>query len=89
VSGRNTTPDSNPEFSGEITATKCAIMSVVACAPIDTLANGGTGVSTNTNRYLVVSPRNSDGGFTKNDSAPGANDNTHKRFYVILSGPKD
>ena len=99
VNGRNTTPDSNPEFSGEITATKCAIgtgpnavmgvTGVVACAPLDTAANGGDGVTTNRDRYFVVSPRLSDGGLTVNDSAPGAGDNTHKRFYVILSGPRD
>lgn len=89
VNGRNTGADSNPEFSGEITATRCAITGVVACAPLDLVANGGTGASSNTVRYFVVSPRNSDGSFTRNDTAPGAGDNTHKRFYVILSGPRD
>ena len=99
INGRNTGPDSNPEFSGEITATKCAIgtgpnavtgvTGVVACAPVDTTANGGDGVTTNRDRYFVVSPRLSDGGLTVNDSAAGANDNTHKRFYVIISGPRD
>lgn len=88
VNGRNTAVDSNPEFSGEITATKCAITGVVGCAPNDATP-GGTGVSTNTNRYFVVSPRLSNGGLTVNDSAPAAGDNTHKRFYVIISGPQD
>lgn len=87
VNGRNTGSDTNPEFSGEITATKCAITGVVGCAPLD-VTPGGTGLSTNTNRYFVVSPRNSDGSFTTNDSAPGAGDNDHKRFYVIISGPR-
>ena len=65
------------------------VTGVVACAPPDTTANGGDNLSTNRDRYFVVSPRLSDGGLTVNDSAPGAGDNTHKRFYVILSGPRD
>jgi len=99
INGRNTAPDTNPEFSGEISATKSAIgtgpnavagvTGVVACAPLDTTANGGDNLSTNRDRYFVVSPRLSNGGLTVNDSAPGAGDNTHKRFYVILSGPRD
>ena len=97
--GRNPEPDNNPEFSGEISASKCAVgtgpnavagvTGAVACAPVDAAANGGDGLSTNRDRYFVVSPRLSDGGFTVNDSAPGAGDNTHKRFYVIVSGPRD
>lgn len=87
--GRNGGPDVNPEFSGEITATKCAIATVVACAPVDLVANGGTGVSTNTNRYFVVSPRNSDGSFTVNDDPVVAgDDSTHKRFYVVITGTR-
>jgi len=99
ITGRNPEPDNNPEFSGEITATKCAVgtgpnavvgvTGVVACAPADLPANGGDNLSTNRDRYFVVSPRLSDGGLTVNDSAPAAGDNTHKRFYVILSGPRD
>jgi len=89
INGRNTAVDRNPEFSGEISATRCNIPMVVACAPLDTAANGGDDMSTNRDRYFVVSPRNSDGGFTVNDSVASAGDNTHKRFYVILSGPKD
>ena len=45
-------------------------------------------MSTNRDRYFVVSPRTSDGGLTVN-SALNAGDNTHERFYVILSGPRD
>lgn len=91
INGRNAGADLNPEFSGEITASVCAITGVVACAPVDAVANGGTGVagSANTKRYFVVSPRNSDGGLTVNDTVAGDKKNTHKRFYVILSGPKD
>lgn len=89
INGRNTVPDGNPEFSGEITATMCALTGIVACAPVDAAANGGDGLSADRKGYFVVSPRNSDGSFTRNDSAPGAGDNTHKRFYVILSGPRD
>ncbi|MEJ7817376.1 MAG: hypothetical protein WKF49_01740 [Thermoleophilaceae bacterium] len=54
TSGRAPGADSNPEFSGEISATRCAIPGVVSCAP----------PGTNTNEYFVVSPRNSDGTVT-------------------------
>lgn len=46
--------DTNPEFSGEITLTRCNIPGVVACAP----------TGTNDANHFVVSPRLSDGGFT-------------------------
>ena len=45
------TADINPEFSGEITATRCAITGVVGCAP----------TTTNDVNHFVVSPRLSDG----------------------------
>lgn len=54
VNGRALGADNNPEFSGEITATRCAIAGVVACAP----------TGTNTSSHLVVSPRLSDGSVT-------------------------
>ncbi|MEJ7784989.1 MAG: hypothetical protein WKF96_09310 [Solirubrobacteraceae bacterium] len=54
TSGRVDAADANPEFSGEITATRCAIAGVVVCAP----------PNTNTNTHFVVSPRLSDGGVT-------------------------
>jgi hypothetical protein len=54
MNGRAPLADSNPEFSGEITATRCNIPGVVACAP----------TGTNTNEHLVVSPRLSDGTVT-------------------------
>lgn len=54
MNGRALGPDSNPEFSGEITATMCGIAGVVGCAP--------TGA--NTMEHLVVSPRLSDGSLT-------------------------
>jgi hypothetical protein len=54
TNGRAPGADANPEFSGEITATRCAIAGVVACAP----------TGTNTNTHLVVSPRLSDGQVT-------------------------
>ncbi len=95
-SGRNGDPDNNPEFSGEVTTTKCLIPGVVVCAPADTVANGGPGTanSTNTNRHFVVSPRNSDGTSTGVTGTTGPSGtplttNTHKRFYVIISGPRD
>jgi hypothetical protein len=51
MNGRSLNPDSNPEFSGEITSTMCAIAGVVGCAP----------AGTNTRTHFVVSPRLSDG----------------------------
>lgn len=54
TSGRAPGSDTNPEFSGEITATVCAITGVVACAP----------PGTNTPSHFVVSPRLSDGQVT-------------------------
>jgi hypothetical protein len=89
TNGRNSGSDANPEFSGEITATRCMITGVVGCAPTDLVANGGDGVTTNRANYFVVSPRNSDGSLTVNDTVAGDKTNTHKRFYVIISGPKD
>lgn len=76
--GRNPGADANPEFSGEITSTMCAITGVVACAP----------PGTNFTDYFVVSPRNSDGSVTVTGAVPAdpANPNTHKRFYVIITG---
>jgi len=44
-------PDANPEFSGEITASRCGIAGIVACAP----------TGTNDASHFVVSPRLSDG----------------------------
>lgn len=54
TNGRAAGADANPEFSGEITATMCAIPTVVSCAP------GGT----DNTSHFVVSPRLSDGRFT-------------------------
>jgi hypothetical protein len=51
MNGKAPGADANPEFSGEIAATRCAITGVVACAP----------AGTNTNTHFVVSPRLSDG----------------------------
>lgn len=50
--------DQNPEFSGEIAATRCGIPMVVACAP----------TGTNTAEHFVVSPRMSDGQPTTADT---------------------
>lgn len=54
MSGRAPGADNNPEFSGEISATRCGIAGVVVCAP----------AGTNNQNHLVVSPRNSDGSAT-------------------------
>ena len=58
MNGRSLNPDANPEFSGEITATMCAIAGVVACAP----------TGTNTTEHFVVSPRLSDGQVTQSNN---------------------
>ena len=55
VNGRAPGADANPEFSGEISVSMCAIAGVVACAP----------PGTNTTSHLVVSPRLSDGQVTE------------------------
>lgn len=54
LNGRAPGADNNPEFAGEISATRCAITGVVTCAP----------PGTNTSSVFVVSPRNSDGTVT-------------------------
>ncbi|MGE4427863.1 MAG: hypothetical protein AB7G37_15545 [Solirubrobacteraceae bacterium] len=51
MNGKAPGPDANPEFSGEITASRCGITGIVACAP----------AGTNDENHFVVSPRNSDG----------------------------
>ncbi|WP_183092568.1 hypothetical protein [Nocardioides stalactiti] len=58
MNGRAPGPDSNPEFSGEISASVCGVAMITACAPPDT----------NATTHFVVSPRNSDGTVT----LPGA-----------------
>lgn len=58
TNGRAPGADANPEFSGEISATRCAIAGVVSCAP----------PGTNTSSHLVVSPRMSDGSPTDPDT---------------------
>lgn len=55
TNGRSPLADSNPEFSGEITATRCAIDKVVVCAP----------PGTNTATHVVISPRLSNGQLTE------------------------
>ncbi len=51
TTGADPGADANPEFSGEITASRCAIGGQVTCAP----------PGANVANVLVVSPRNSDG----------------------------
>ncbi len=81
--GRNPGADSNPEFSGEITTTICGVTGIVACAP-----NGA-----NFRDHFVVSPRMSDGSLTYaagdptvEAGNPASAFDTHKRFYVIITG---
>lgn len=54
MNGRAMGADSNPEFSGEIGATICALPGIVTCAP----------PGTNNSNHFVVSPRLSDGQVT-------------------------
>ncbi len=72
MAGRTPGSDSNAEFSGEVTVSRCNF-------------TGATGIPTNcapagaqNATSFVVSPRNSDGSFTT--------DGNRKRFYVILTG---
>jgi len=51
MNGRADGDDANPEFSGEIVASRCGIAGIVGCAP----------EGTNNANHFVVSPRNSDG----------------------------
>lgn len=71
TTGRAAGPDANPEFSGEISVSQCNVPNLTAistnCAP--------TGAQ-NPDAF-VVSPRNSDGSVTTDD--------TRKRFYVVIS----
>jgi len=70
TNGRAAGADANPEFSGEITASRCftpGAGAIVNCAP----------AGTNNPNHVVVSPRNSDGSFTT--------DATRKRFYVTIT----
>ncbi|MDP2709725.1 MAG: hypothetical protein Q8O56_00780 [Solirubrobacteraceae bacterium] len=63
--------DANPEFSGEISASRCFTPgegAIVNCAP----------TGTNNPNHVVISPRNSDGTATT--------DGTRKRFYVTIAG---
>ena len=72
TSGRAVGADSNPEFSGEITASQCSFTGAMGiptnCAP----------PAAQNETSFVVSPRNSDGSVTSAD--------TRKRFYVIITG---
>jgi len=70
TNGRAPGDNANPEFSGEITASRCftpGAGAIVNCAP----------TGTNNPNHVVVSPRNSDGSFTT--------DGTRKRFYVTIT----
>ena len=51
MNGRAPGADANPEFAGEISASRCAIQNAVTCAP----------PGANVPSAFVVSPRNSDG----------------------------
>ncbi|WP_205473398.1 hypothetical protein [Nocardioides sp. SYSU D00038] len=72
TNGRSANPDANPEFSGEVTVSRCAFP-------------GSTGIPTNcaplvarTATSFVVSPRLSDGQVTDATN--------RKAFYVVVTG---
>ncbi len=89
TNGSTPIPDSNAEFSGEITATQCGLPGIVVCAPMD-VNTGGASVPTDAKNYFVVSPRLSDGQRTSDANSPTVNNTPNrKRFYVIISGPRD
>lgn len=71
MNGRAPEADANPEFSGEITVSRCGIQGVVTCAP----------EGTNNANHFVVSPRNSDG--TVTEGAAGEGD--RKRFTAVVT----
>lgn len=89
MNGSSVNADANPEFSGEIGITQCALAGIVACAPMD-VNTGGAAVPTNAKNYFVVSPRLSDGQRTSDANSPVPNATPNrKRFYVVVSGPRD
>lgn len=76
--GRNPGADANPEFSGEISVSRCSFPDN-AGVPIPTnCAPAGAQNATS----FVVSPRLSDGGVTTGDAATG----NRKAFYVVITG---
>ncbi len=75
--GTATVADANPEFSGEITATRCQIAGIVECGP----------AAAKNVKNLVVSPRNSDGTPTTDaTTTAGTTDVRNKRFSVVITG---
>jgi hypothetical protein len=68
-------PDANPEFSGEISVSRCntGAPTMPATPPTACAPEGARNAQS-----FVVSPRNSDGTRTTAD--------TRKRFYVVLAG---
>jgi hypothetical protein len=76
--GRNPGADANPEFSGEITVSRCSFTGNTGVAIPTNCAPAGAQNATS----FVVSPRLSDGGFTSGDAATG----NRKAFYVVVTG---
>lgn len=74
MNGRAPGADANPEFSGEVTVSRCSFEGNTG-APIPT--NCAPMAARNAQSF-VVSPRNSDGSVTEAG--------TRKAFYVILTG---
>ncbi|GAA4119472.1 hypothetical protein GCM10022215_22090 [Nocardioides fonticola] len=73
TNGRAAGADANPEFSGEITASRCNYTGAPVTIPTNCAPTG-----TNTATHFVVSPRNSDGSVTTST--------TRKAFYVVITG---
>ena len=73
TNGRAAGADANPEFSGEITASRCNFAGATPVIPTNCAPPG-----TQAKEYFVVSPRNSDGSVTTST--------TRKAFYVVITG---
>ena len=73
AAGNTAGADSNPEFSGEISASRCQVPTVAS----PTVVNCGPTGAKNLNAF-VISPRNSDGSRTTGDD-------DRKRFYVTIT----
>lgn len=78
TNGRAPGPDANPEFSGEISVSRCNFMGNTGVPIPANCAPGGAQNATS----FVVSPRLSDGSVTSGDAATG----NRKAFYVVITG---
>ena len=78
MAGRDPGPDANPEFSGEISVSRCNIGDPTGPPSTNGPTNCAPPLARNADSF-VVSPRNSDGSVTTNETG-------RKRFFVVLTG---